>query len=159
MRIVVVSDTHRDLRSLSQLIQEQQESTDFFLHLGDGEREVADVLALHRDIVLYSVRGNCDFSQELPEARVVDAGGVKIFMTHGHMSGVKNSLDNLCSRARAAGAQIALYGHTHAQHYEYQNGLHLMNPGSLSFPRGTARGFGVIEVRDKQILCSLKKLR
>ena len=39
------------------------------------------------------------------------------------------------SAARQINAQIALYGHTHRRYYKYENGLHILNPGSASQPK------------------------
>ncbi len=159
MRIVVVSDTHRDFRALYDLVQRQKARTDLFLHLGDGEREVEDLLALEPDLPLRYVRGNCDLAGTAPLEAVVMAEDVKIYMTHGHECGVKYSLDTLETEARCLNAQIALYGHTHTALYTYRDGVHIMNPGSLSQPRGGSKaGYGVIEVRGGQILCNLAHL-
>lgn len=158
MRIVVVSDTHGDFKSLERLVERQKARTDLFLHLGDGEREIAGLLALHPSLPLSAVRGNCDTGSSAPESRIVDAQGVLILMTHGHERRVKYSLDFLKESARGSGARIALFGHTHSQFYEYDNGLYTMNPGSLSQPRGSKAGYGVIEIRSGQILCNLVAL-
>ena len=84
MRIVVVSDTHRDFRTLLQIVEKHKGEAAYFLHLGDGEQEVEDVKALYPELPLLAVRGNCDFSGENPETRVATAGNVRIFMAHGH---------------------------------------------------------------------------
>ena len=90
MRIVVVSDTHRDFRTLLQIVEKHKGEAAYFLHLGDGEQEVEDVKALYPALPLLAVRGNCDFSGENPETRVVTAGNVRIFMAHGHDLGVRD---------------------------------------------------------------------
>ena len=41
MRIVVVSDTHRDFRTLLQIVEKHKGEAAYFLHLGDGEQEGA----------------------------------------------------------------------------------------------------------------------
>jgi putative phosphoesterase len=155
MRIVVVSDTHRDFRALYELVQRQKECTDLFLHLGDGEREVEDLLQLMPELPLRYVQGNCDLCSQAPDRDLVPAGEVKLFMTHGHLHHVKHSLAELIWEARALHAAVALYGHTHCPDYRYEDGLHILNPGSLSQPRGSSRSYGVIEIHGKQALCSL----
>ena len=158
MRIVVISDTHRDFNSLYELVQQQKARTQLFLHLGDGEREIEDLLGLEPDLPLRCVRGNCDWSPAVPVRDCFAVGRIKIFMTHGHEHQVKYSLTPLEEEARALRASIALFGHTHCQYYSYTDGLYLLNPGSLSQPRGSARGYGVIEIRDGQVLCNLVQL-
>lgn len=155
MRIVVVSDTHRDFNGLYDLVEKQKAGTDLFLHLGDGEREVEDLLALMPGLPLRFVRGNCDLASLSPETDLVQAEKVRILMTHGHLYGVKYSLKKLADEARALHASVALFGHTHCPCYHFEDGLHILNPGSLSAPRGSERGFGVIEVHGSQVLCSL----
>lgn len=158
MRIVVVSDTHRDFNALVGLVKLQADFTDLFIHLGDGERDLENLRGLYPRLPLLAVRGNCDLTTTLPDELCTPVGHVKIFMCHGHLMGVKHSLESLYNAAKEGGATIALYGHTHAQLYEYRHGMHIMNPGSLSFPRGTSAGFGVIEIKNKQVVCNLKRL-
>lgn len=155
MRIIVMSDTHRNFRVLYDLVQLQKPYTDLFIHLGDGEREVDDLLAVEPDLPFKMVRGNCDLGSILPLSDVVAVDHVKIFLTHGHEFSVKYSLDQLTREARNLRAQIVLYGHTHCADYHYENGLHIMNPGSLAMPRGSRPGYGLIEIEKKQIHCSL----
>ncbi|MBR6518217.1 MAG: metallophosphoesterase family protein, partial [Oscillospiraceae bacterium] len=50
---------------------------------------------------------------------------------HGDGYYVKMGLLPLRKRCLAMGADIALYGHTHRQYYEYLEGLYLFNPGSV----------------------------
>ncbi|RGB65890.1 YfcE family phosphodiesterase [Harryflintia acetispora] len=159
MRIVAVGDTHRDFMGLRELIEQQMDSTDLFIHTGDGERELDDIRSLYPELPLRAVCGNCDLYSSDPQVDLIDAGGVKIFVTHGHGFGVKYSVEELEQNARRLGAAIVLFGHTHCQYYRYDEGLHLLNPGSLSHPRGTSRGYAVIEIQNGQILCNLVQLR
>ena len=76
MRVIVVSDTHRDFRTLLRIVDKHRQEAALFLHLGDGEQEVEDVKNLYPDLPITSVRGNCDFSWDNPTTRVVTAGNV-----------------------------------------------------------------------------------
>ena len=42
-RIIVVSDTHRDYKSLERLVLMHKKTADLFIHLGDGAQELAAV--------------------------------------------------------------------------------------------------------------------
>ena len=95
MRVIVVSDTHRDFRTLLRIVDKHRQEAALFLHLGDGEQEVEDVKNLYPDLPITSVRGNCDFSWDNPTTRVVTAGNVRIFMAHGHDLGVTSSTEML----------------------------------------------------------------
>lgn len=158
MRILVLSDTHGDFNTLRAIVERQREITDLFLHLGDGERDVRNLLSLYPDLPIRFVRGNCDQGTDTPFCEELQAQKVKLFMTHGHLLGVKYTLDRIEREAKHCGARVALYGHTHSQFYSYERGIHILNPGSPSFPRGTERGYGVVEIHGDQILCSLARL-
>ena len=60
-------------------------------------------------------------------------------VTHGHNYGVSMSTDGLREEARLRGVQIVLFGHTHRPFVEEKNGIVLMNPGSLTYPRQSGR--------------------
>lgn len=146
MRVIVVSDTHRDFRTLLRIVDKHRQEAALFLHLGDGEQEVEDVKNLYPDLPITSVRGNCDFSWDTPTTRVVTAGNVRIFMAHGHDLGVKSSTEMLVRLARENGCRIALYGHTHKGDTHYAEGIYVMNPGSPSMPRNGYASYGVIDI-------------
>ena len=65
----------------------------------------------------------------LPDQLLIELGGHKIWMEHGHL--VPN-LMTLAFRAKDHGADIALFGHTHEPLCEYAYGVMLLNPGSAA---------------------------
>ena len=83
----------------------------------------------------YHVPGNCDFFTSAPPSLTVSLDGVRVFLTHGHLFGVKSGLTRLALEARRVGAQLALFGHTHRALLEAQDGLWLMNPGACGAGR------------------------
>lgn len=102
------------------------------IFLGDGERDLDTVESYYHSLLnVIKVAGNCDFSSSLPLLRVVTLGGKKIYCTHGHAEHVKYGTDELLLRARQEGADIVLYGHTHTGVTCYDDGLYIMNPGSI----------------------------
>lgn len=87
---------------------------------------------------IVAVRGNCDaeidqmllsFPMLGPCATVV-AGGVRIFLSHGHHWGPDERLPPL-----PEGSVVAT-GHTHVPTVERVHGLWCFNPGSISIPKG-----------------------
>ena len=64
-----------------------------------------------------------------------DGGKTQLFLglvgAHGHAEHVKYGTDELICRARQEGADIVLYGHTHSGVTAYDDGLYIMNPGSI----------------------------
>ena len=155
MRIIVISDTHRDLGSLLGIVEKHKEEAAMFIHLGDGERECDDVLSLYPDLPLICIRGNCDMASMAPTTKIITARNINIFCCHGHTQSVKYGTDTLLRAARENGCTIALYGHTHVGVTNYIDGIHLMNPGSPSCPRQGPRSYGVIDIVDNGIMTFL----
>lgn len=154
MRLLVVSDSHgRDWRLRAAL--EAHPEINGWIHLGDGLRE-AFRLAEEFPAPLYAVRGNCDFWQpELPpELREETFGGKRVLFTHGHLYGVKYGLYRVTAAARERGADILLFGHTHQPLNEYDNGLYVLNPGSL----GEAGTYALLDILPAGIMPLMQRL-
>lgn len=103
---------------------------DYVIHLGDIAPDAAALSKKFPLLPLISVNGNCDFTDYSRETRIVELGGIRFFLTHGHRYGVKQDLLRLSLAAREAGAQAALFGHTHQALAEQRDGLWLINPGT-----------------------------
>ncbi|SDM78107.1 metallophosphoesterase [Acetanaerobacterium elongatum] len=146
MRIVVISDTHRSYRVLREIVEKHERDADLFLFAGDGERELEDIRDEFIRKTFLAVCGNCDFASLEPTRRIVMAGNVKIFLTHGHMYGVKGSTAGILSAARESGAEVAVYGHTHVAYAGYEDGIYLLNPGSAAQPRAGRPSYGIIDI-------------
>lgn len=66
------------------------EDPDAIMHLGDHVSD-AEELSYALDLIdFYMVRGNCDFGAQAPETILTELGGVRLFLTHGHLFGVKS---------------------------------------------------------------------
>ena len=61
MKIVVVSDSHKEFHKLKSVVENNLDA-DAFIHLGDGEHEFNDVRNLHPEKSFLFVKGNCDFA-------------------------------------------------------------------------------------------------
>ncbi|USF95713.1 metallophosphoesterase family protein [Latilactobacillus sakei] len=138
MRLVVVSDSHGDRDILVQLVAHYKDEVVTFLHCGDSELTTTDSLFQQMTVV----QGNMDFNGHFPEQVVVPVGAQKAFLTHGHLYGVNFDLTRLMLAAQAEGAQLAFYGHTHQLACEMHQGLLVLNPGSISQPRGQFQPLG-----------------
>ena len=138
MRIIVFSDTHGRTGNLFDVAEMHIKSTDMFIHLGDGEPEADMLKSAHPEIDLRYVRGNCDINSGAPMSLLIEADfGKKIYATHGHMLSVKYGIGTILKEAKAQGADIVLFGHTHERfsYYDSDSGIYVLNPGSLSQPR------------------------
>ena len=148
MRIIILSDTHGNYSALENILLRNADA-DWFIHLGDGERELDRFIASNpfyeRKII--RVAGNCDYHSMHHDTFILPAAYCKIFATHGHLYNVKNSLDELKATAKENGCNIVLYGHTHSRFMHEEDGLYIMNPGSASYPRdGKPASFGHIDI-------------
>ncbi|MDO4748034.1 MAG: metallophosphoesterase [Eubacteriales bacterium] len=155
MRILVVSDTHGDFYSFKKAV-EAQRSAEIIIHCGDSRDELDNIRMLYPNKAIIAVKGNCDFSSMLPsvEDRVIE--GKKLFITHGHLYNAKMTLYPLCCAAREAKADIVLFGHTHNAIAEYDDGLYILNPGSLS---GYNASYAYIDITEKGIMTNIVKLK
>lgn len=153
-KIVVVSDTHGNVKALEQLRGIFFES-DYIIHLGDGAKDMKEFYSEFGNKI-YQVDGNCDvFCTGLKEF-VLDVGKIKILLTHGDCFGVKSGLDNLISHAKALGCKIALYGHTHNAEILERDGVLTLNPGSLSYFTAQ-KSIGYIVINGEKAVASINK--
>ena len=88
---------------------------------------------------VHIVGGNNDYFSGLPGEIELRIGKYKVFMTHGHGYYVSMDTRRLKQAARARGADIAMYGHTHRPNIDLEDGVKVINPGSLSYPRQSGR--------------------
>ena len=158
MRIVVFSDSHGDYWALQRIVERYRSQAAFFIHLGDLERDVESLRSLCPGVKILGVPGNCDMFSTSPDYDLVAADGRQILFTHGHRFRVKYDLETLKRFARANGAEVALYGHTHLSHTEYDDGLYLMNPGSVSASRGGKNSFGILDITQAGIVTNIVSL-
>ena len=143
MLILIFSDSHGHTDAMLPLAAVRR--ADLLIHLGDNQRDVRAVARAMPDLSIISVPGNCDFSRD-PPVLTHSCENLTLLITHGHQHRVKSGLNGLASAARAAKAQIALFGHTHMPHHEDAGGLLLFNPGSIALPRAGPRTYGLIEI-------------
>ena len=131
MRIGVFSDTHGDV-SNARRFYDSLAPLDCLFHLGDCVPDGQKLAKLFACPV-YAVRGNCDFRTEEPLERVVDLGGKRFLLLHSHQY---YFMDALLYRAEEVHADMVLYGHTHVPDLGADGPRLILNPGSLSRPRG-----------------------
>lgn len=147
MTILVLSDSHSSLRFMRQCADTIR--PDVLVHLGDYFDDAVVLKEEYPQILVYQVPGDCDRYRcppGLPQILVENICGVRVYMTHGHRHQVKMSIGLLLKDARAAKADIVLYGHTHAADcHREDDGLWVMNPGSCGYYGGSA---GIIEIVD-----------
>ncbi len=140
MKVLVVSDSHRDTQSVIDVIE--KEKPEMLIHLGDLETDTSEIekamqVPVHPCVF---IRGNCDgYERNLKPVAVFDLCGHRFFCTHGHSQGVYMSYDNLIYSAEENDCDIALFGHIHQPVDETFGDVRILNPGSISRPRGGSR--------------------
>jgi putative phosphoesterase len=130
--LAVVADTHmpRGGRRLPDACVGRLRAADLILHAGDlvAEAVFEELAALGPPV--HAVHGNMDdaaLRERLPRTLVVDAGGLRIGMTHdpGPRVGREERL-----AARFPGGAVVVYGHTHEPQVGRAGDVWILNPGS-----------------------------
>ena len=133
-KILVLSDNHRRLDYVEKVLRLHPDIS-MCIHLGDSEGEGEVQALLPKGCESYFVQGNNDFFSYLPKDVEVRIGKERCFLTHGHLYGVNFGLERLSEEARDRNCSMAFFGHTHKPCNKVVNGVHCINPGSISFPR------------------------
>lgn len=138
--LLVVSDSHGDGAALAAaLAWGVEKGVDALAFLGDGNDDLAK--AAERTgfgAPIYAVRGNGDGDHRLSQALTIEFAGRRIFLSHGHLTGVQDGLSSLLAAAESTGAELALFGHTHRPFWEEFRRILILNPGSIGRPRSDA---------------------
>jgi len=152
MKILVFSDSHGRLGTMLDAIEQERPQQVFFL--GDHYRDGQSLMDACPGLPMELVRGNCDWDQA-PDELIVEAGGVKFLLTHGHRYHVKSGTDQLARAAREKGVDVACFGHTHEALNMPDRGVWLLNPGTAGGICNRA-GYGVILVSDGKFRTELR---
>ena len=152
MKLLVISDTHGQHSAAEQAYLDEKPDTVIFL--GDGLDDAARLGRVFPSAEVLKVKGNCDFFADAPLYICEKFGGVRVYACHGHRHDVKNGLSALVSSAKSCGAQIALFGHTHKALCQTEDGIAVINPGSLGY-NGT---YAVLNIEDGVYQCEMKSL-
>ncbi len=151
MKVLVLSDSHGSLGNMCEAVEKQ--NPDAVIHLGDFFRDAEDLASAYETPEYYRVSGNCDYGFGMKKSLTVTLGGVRMFLTHGHLYDVKHELESLHRQAQLAGAQIALFGHTHRPLVEFRSGIWLMNPGTCGPFSNTS--YGLITIQNGSFSCEI----
>lgn len=133
MRILIVSDTH-GRHGKFDIALEKEAPLDAVFHLGDFQGE-EDYFEIVSECPVYMVAGNNDVYSDLPFEREVSLGGKTIYMAHGHGQQVYDGTRQIVEEGSRYGADIVMFGHTHIPYLEEEEGILVLNPGSLTYPR------------------------
>jgi len=151
MKVLIVSDSHSRLDNLIEIWE--KEVPDIVISAGDYNKDVEELSYIYNSSKYYMVRGNCDYRdfniEDLLEFELLNK---KIFLTHGHLFGVKISYDYLRMEAKDRGSDICIFGHTHIPYIEEKETI-LFNPGAVKDGL-----YGIINIENNKINIEHKKL-
>jgi len=153
LKILVMSDSHGNKSNMLDVVA--LETPELILHLGDHDRDCLDVEFEYPEIMLRSVKGNCDRSSAGPDMDEFTLGGKRFFLTHGHLFGVKTGKSKLIDLAASRSIDILLFGHTHIPHYSVTEDVAVINPGSIG---AGSKSYAVLDLINGVITCELKRL-
>ena len=148
---MAISDTHFQLMRAKKIIESKKQDIAMILHMGDNSADAREIQRLYPNIPVHYVVGNCDYDPSVPKEKIVEVKNKKIMITHGHHYDVKYSYQRISYAAEEKGVDAVLFGHTHVPEILYHGTLLVMNPGSLTFPRGGTGvpTYGMLEINDE----------
>lgn len=129
--ILVMSDTHGNVRLFDEKLDTQLKEADYIFHLGDYCTDASYLRRKYGENKVVSVFGNCD-GDTSGDYKIVKVEDVKFYLCHGHNFKVKQSLDSLYLEGLDKNVDVCLYGHTHEKREEKYSNLLILNPGNLS---------------------------
>lgn len=153
MLIGLISDTHIPdrARELPKNVISSFENVDLILHAGDlTSTKVID--ELEKIAPTIAIQGNMDRAAGimLPNAKVIEAEGLKIGIAHGEVY-PRADTQQLLYLAKQLDVDILVTGHSHQPKIEQIDGVLLLNPGSPVVPRLADRTVMLLEINNKEV--------
>jgi uncharacterized protein len=152
MKIVVLSDTHLPKRTkgLPKRLIDELKDADLIIHAGDWQS-----IDVYNELLSYAkvegVYGNGDgddIKSLFREKRIVEVGGFKIGITHGHGKG-KTTEKRAIQAFDREKVDCIVFGHSHIPIKKFENEVLLFNPGSPTDKRRQEKySFGVFYLGD-----------
>ena len=125
MKILLISDSHGNKKTLSEFLQKS--TYDFAFFLGDGVRDV-DGFDQNK---VKRVCGNCDFFSSEAVTRFENLANKKFMLTHGHDYRAKLTTGLMLEKAKQNFCDVVCFGHTHLQSNQKLDGILFVNPGAF----------------------------
>lgn len=137
MKILLVSDTHSNNEAID-LLQKTYPHMDIYLHLGDSETDEYHMGNFR------TVRGNMDYYGNFPDYLLIPTPFGNMYATHKPIMN-----DKLFQQQDV---RIFVHGHTHIRKFINENGLIVVNPGAVTFPRDKYDGsFAIMEITPEKV--------
>jgi hypothetical protein len=157
--IGVISDTHGRLpaRALELFL-----GAEAILHAGDvGSTDILTELEVVAPV--HAVHGNVDpyeLTVTLPPRRVIDLGGVRVGIAHGHMyGGPSDRHDRLRAAFVPDKVDLIIYGHTHRACVDDKARPWVVNPGTAGQNRGHGLSIALLRIStDGSFTCDIVEI-
>jgi putative phosphoesterase len=153
INILVISDSHRDVNAVRQVLTMYDKQIHMAIHLGDHDEDLSVCKRDFPSLETYAVAGNCDPYSATPRERVLNVNGCHILLVHGHHQNVKTGTDRLAYYAEEKEINACLYGHTHTPAEFTRGPVYFFNPGSLGEPHAGGRpSYGLVTVSEDGVI-------
>lgn len=127
MNILITSDLHGNKNKLLEIVNKYPKHE----HINAGDIVMDEDIYLDHNLII--VKGNCDFSNKLPLARVFMLEDKRFLLVHGHIQGVKLRMKKLVNLAKSMQVDYCIFGHTHKRYLKVVDNITFINPGSLGY--------------------------
>jgi uncharacterized protein len=143
MKTVIITDSHGKLDYMLRVVELESPTIIFFA--GDYSDDCIELQYIKESIKYYIVKGNTDFNDYItPEIVEIEINKEKIFLTHGHLFGVKRGYNMIKEEAVKRGSSLVIFGHTHIPYIEKWSEITFFNPGAMK-----DGNYGVITFEDE----------
>ena len=158
MKIGLISDTHGYLPGK---VFDLFADVECILHAGDiGDQQVLDELATIAPV--HAVSGNMDSapSAARPIIYSMDAHGIRICMTHGHLLNPADYGKSAIEIFSELKPRVIVHGHSHRAKQETFGDVLVINPGAACKPRfHDIPSVAILDISpDGEIVCTFHKL-
>ncbi|MEO0202704.1 MAG: metallophosphoesterase family protein [candidate division WOR-3 bacterium] len=165
MKILIISDTHIPFRakSLPKAIYDEIESSNLIIHAGDfvSFDFYNELKSLKSIIAVYGNMDEMKLLEHLKEVEIFQLEGFNFGLFHGIgppvglkervLKKLKNYSKNL---------DVVIFGHSHISYYKYEDGIHIINPGSPTDTfLGHKRTYAILEIKNNQIYVQIKEIK
>lgn len=126
LKICLVSDNHGNVDCIDKVLMDNP-ACDYYIHCGDvmvHEGRIAPFAA---------VCGNNDWAFDYPMQKIMELGGHRILVMHGHQ--YVYSWKSMVEKAKKEKCDVVFFGHTHSFYDDIHNGIRFINPGSCHYNR------------------------
>ena len=155
MKFLIFSDSHNATNGMDIAIEKHKEIC-HIIHCGDMADDIEYLRYVYGNThSVCGVCGNNDFHTCDPYFRIFSCNEHKLFVTHGHQEHVKASLHLLQQTVKNNGCNIGIFGHTHRQFLHKEDGLILLNPGSIGYAK---QEYAILDIKGKEADVKLLKL-